>query len=405
MKRNHLYCGLLSVFAFVVGCKVSKIKVALLVDEYFGGAGTAFGGYGFLARNLIAKYLPDESIEVEVILRKQNKQLSPKCHMVDGIKVYTLASKLFDIVNYCFFKKKNYDLFLSIELTNPSYKVLNTLGNSHKKLLLWIQDPRPKSEWDEIETVKLFPEKTYWNQRVYDFINKKNKKNLVSFVSQARFLDEKAKELYQLPNTTPIQFLPNPIEIDQQFDVKTYPKKNSIIFLGRIESVKRGWLFCEIAKQLPEYEFYMLGQTFRQSSQNSSIMEQYQNISNLHFMGHVEGEQKNQLIRDAKILVNTSIHEALPISFLEALSYGTLLVSCRNPEDLTSKFGVFTGTVLGDGFDKVGLFVDGINKLMNDNELRQLLAEQAVQYIKDVHSIELFVKNLREQIKNEVIIK
>jgi hypothetical protein len=28
-----------------------------------------------------------------------------------------------------------------------------------------------------------------------------------------------------------------------------------IIFLGRIESVKRGWLFCEIAKKMPEYEF------------------------------------------------------------------------------------------------------------------------------------------------------
>lgn len=24
-----------------------KIKVGLIVDEFFGGAGTAFGGYGF----------------------------------------------------------------------------------------------------------------------------------------------------------------------------------------------------------------------------------------------------------------------------------------------------------------------------------------------------------------------
>ena len=40
--------------------------------------------------------------------------------------------------------------------------------------------------------------------------------------------------------------------------------------------------------------------------------------------------------------------------FLEALSYGTVLVSNRNPEDLTSKFGIHIGDVLGDGFDKVG---------------------------------------------------
>ena len=34
-----------------------KIHVALLIDEFFGGAGTAFGGYGALARKYIAKYI------------------------------------------------------------------------------------------------------------------------------------------------------------------------------------------------------------------------------------------------------------------------------------------------------------------------------------------------------------
>lgn len=37
--------------------KSKKIRVALLIDEFFGGAGTAYGGYGFLARKFIAKYV------------------------------------------------------------------------------------------------------------------------------------------------------------------------------------------------------------------------------------------------------------------------------------------------------------------------------------------------------------
>ena len=45
----------------------SPIKIALLVDEYFGAANTAYGGYGFLARNLIAKYLPDENVCLDVL--------------------------------------------------------------------------------------------------------------------------------------------------------------------------------------------------------------------------------------------------------------------------------------------------------------------------------------------------
>ena len=50
--------------------KSKKIRVALLIDEFFGGAGTAYGGYGFLARKFIAKYIPDEDIEIDVLLGK-----------------------------------------------------------------------------------------------------------------------------------------------------------------------------------------------------------------------------------------------------------------------------------------------------------------------------------------------
>ena len=53
--------------------KSKKIRVALLIDEFFGGAGTAYGGYGFLARKFIAKYIPDEDIEIDVLLGKREK--------------------------------------------------------------------------------------------------------------------------------------------------------------------------------------------------------------------------------------------------------------------------------------------------------------------------------------------
>lgn len=158
--------------------------------------------------------------------------------------------------------------------------------------------------------------------------------------------------------------------------------------------MKRGWLFCEIAKRLPEYQFYVLGQTFRESDRNKEIFAQYQQIPNLHFVGHVEGDEKTEFLKDAKILVNTSIHEALPISFLEALSYGTLIVSNRNPDDLTAKFGVYIGNVLGDGFNKVDLYVSAIQKLMGDEQAMQDLSLQAIEYIKAVHNIKSFQKNI-----------
>lgn len=350
----------------------TKIKVGLIVDEYFGAAGTAFGGYGFLARRYIAKYLPNTEIEVEVLLGKGKFYFKSENNSVDGVNVYRLPKKRWFASRWL--QKKNYDLYLSIELTY-SY-VLECERDIKKKLILWIQDPRPQYEWEEINTVK--------------------------FVSQGYFLNSKAIDLYDLDKGIQIDYLPNPIEIDNSFDYDIMKKENIIIFLGRIESVKRGWLFCEIAKMMPQYQFYILGKTFRDDGKNSKIMEEYYKLPNLHFAGHVDGDEKTSYLKRAKILINTSIHEALPISFLEALSYGTLLVSNRNPENLTSKFGIFVGDVLGDGYDKVHLYCEAVDKLMNNNLLSEKMANEAIEYIKEIHNVEDFSKNMRKIILEEI---
>lgn len=374
-----------------------KIRVGLLIDEFFGGAGTAFGGYGFLARRYIAKYIPNANIRVDVLLGGRGHRFTPRVYREDKVKLYRLPRKHW--AAKWFLKRKKYDVYLSIELTDDY--VLKHETNKNKKLILWIQDPRPKYEWEEINTVKLFRESNYYNQRIYDFVHDWNKKNRVRFISQGYFLNKKAIDLYNLPNNVPIQYLPNPVDIDKSFDIKTYKKKDNIIFLGRIESVKRGWLFCEIAKRMPEYNFYMLGQSFREKDKNDNIMRQYKNIPNLHFAGHVDGDEKSRYLKDAKILVNTSIHEALPVSFLEALAYGVCLVSNRNPEDLTSKFGIWTGQINGDGFDKLDLYIDAIRKIMNDEKLRQKLAISGREYVEQIHNVPRFVNDLRNVIYQE----
>lgn len=375
-----------------------KIKIALIVDEYFGALGTAYGGYGFLARRYISKYLPDNEIEIEVLLGKGKYNFKSEENVVDGINVYKLPRRKWFASQWL--SKKGYSIYLSIELTY-SY-VLECEKDTDKKLILWIQDPRPQYEWDEINTVKLFPEPSYYNQKIYDLVHEWYKRGRVKFVTQGHFLNEKAIDLYDLDCNVEIEYLPNPIDIDPNYIYSYKNKENIIIFLGRIESVKRGWLFCEIAKKMPQYQFYVLGKTFRDDGENSKIIQPYLELPNLHFAGHVDGEVKASYLKRAKILINTLIHEALPISFLEALSYGVLIVSNRNPENLTEKFGVHVGDVLGDGFDKVDLYCSAVNKLMNNDILQKQLAVKAIQYINKVHTVERFVKNTRKIILEEV---
>lgn len=377
-----------------------KIKVALLIDEFFGGAGTAFGGYGFLARKYIAKYIPNEDIQIDVLLGKGKRKFWAQHFHEDDVDLYRLPRNKHMAQRWL--KKQNYDIYLSIELTSDF--VLKHETDPSKKLILWIQDPRPKYEWDEINTVKLFPESCYYNQKIYDLVHNWYEQKRTTFISQGYFLNPKAIDLYNLDKNVPIKYLPNPVDIDYSFDISSFPKKDKIIFLGRIESVKRGWLFCEIAKQMPEYDFYMLGQSFREKDKNSAIMKKYQDIPNLHFTGHVDGIEKENYLKEAKILINTSIHEALPVSFLEALAYGTVLVSNRNPENLTSKFGIHVGDVLGDGFDKVDLYVNAVKELMTDDKRRKELAASAIEYVRNIHNVEKFIADLRSVILKELSI-
>lgn len=375
-----------------------KIHVALLIDEFFGGAGTAFGGYGALARKYIAKYIPNDDIEMDVLLGAGGHRFRSRKYHVDNVNLYRLPRRHW--ASRRFLRRKNYDIYLSIELTTDW--VLRHEPDTTKKLILWIQDPRPKYEWDEIETMTLMPEPNYYNQNIYDLVNELYHDGRVRFVSQGYFLNQKAIDLYKLDPDVEIQYMPNPVELDSEFNVEKYKNKNMIIFLGRLEDVKRGWLFCETAKRVPEYEFYVLGKINTHKANTAAFWKQYQNIPNLHFAGHVDGEMKNQFLKDAKILVNTSVHEALPVSFLEALSYGCTLVSNRNPDSLTEKFGIWVGDVLGNGFESIDLYADAVRKLMTDDKLRSKLAQAGRKYVEQVHNIPRFVRDMRNVIYQEL---
>ncbi len=376
-------------------------KVGILIDEYFGGWDTAYGGYGFLARRLVAKYLPNDELTIEVLLHGNKVEGLVQQRIIDGVKVYKLSAS--DRLSRYWLALKRYDAFLSIELTSIAAIQLASPKTPH---ILWIQDPRPRSEWDEIETVTLFPEPSYYDQKIYDLVAKRQRS--IRFITQGLFLNDLARQLYSLRESVAIEYLPNPIDTPLDPCQDTIQKEDLILFLGRIDSVKRGWIFCEIAKRLPECQFHVLGAMRNNIERNSEVLAPYideaghSRIPNLHFEGHVDGELKQKFLRRAKILVNTSIHEALPISFLEALAARTLIVSCRNPEDLTAKFGFFTGPVLGNGFDRVDDFVDGIRRILGDENYRKQVAEDGYQYICANHSIARFQMEMRRIVFDEI---
>jgi glycosyltransferase involved in cell wall biosynthesis len=167
-------------------------------------------------------------------------------------------------------------------------------------------------------------------------------------------------------------------------------------------------MFCEIARAMPGYEFYVLGATGkgRDEAGNSQALAAYRNadgtskIPNLFFTGHVDGEVKNNHLRTAKLLLNTSIWEGIPVSWLEALSFGTLIVSAFERDNIVGRFGTFVGEVMGNGTEEADLlkFTTSIEYWMTHDAERKDAALQAIKFVRERHAIPVFIERMRSEI-------
>ena len=386
---------------------MKKVKVGLLVEEFYDKDLGGFGGYGILAREYIAKYIPNSEIEVEVIIGSNSKK-EIKTITRDGIKIHYLpknwSSKMdidFIYLNLVqkFFKEQKFDIYLSIEMSRIAYEVMRREKN--KKLILWVQDPRPDYDWEEIKSVPMSNEYdsyinyySKWEGRIQSLLKKLNEEKRLVLISQGEYLKKKAIDLYKLPKDTKIEYFPNPVVINDNFNIAD--KKDNVLFLGRLTPVKRPWIYFELAKKFSENIFYVCGQ----GTEIDEIIEKYKDVKNLKFMGHVSGEEKDRLLRECKVLVNTSIHEAIPVSFLEAISYGQKLLSCQNPDDITKNNGYFTGTILGEGLDRLNEFEKGLEICLKNYNEKEII--ESIESIKNNHNLNKFINKMRQLLVKEV---
>ena len=67
--------------------------------------------------------------------------------------------------------------------------------------------------------------------------------------------------------------------------------------------------------------------------------------------------------------------------FLEALSYKMAVLSCQNPDNITSEYGFYTGKPFGEGYHEIPKFVEGLKCLLSD-DLWKERGESGYEFIK-----------------------
>jgi glycosyltransferase involved in cell wall biosynthesis len=397
----------------VLGCPVyvkrlprPKYRVALLVDEFFGGWETPIGGYGALARKYICRHVSNDKIDIDVLLGETEQGVVAE-RVVDGTRLFRLPASQLERQRWL--DAQVYDLFVSIEMTAPSFGLLSSY-RSDTPLLYLIQDPRDLQLFEprRVSVSRLRDDDWSYIRDVSKWIGSLIPAGRVSFLSQGDSLADIARRMYDIPASVPTPKVPNPVEIDAEYVLNTPPKTQSVVFLGRLEAQKRVWIVCEIARAMPQYEFYVLGAIGkgRNERENARALEQYRNadgssrIPNLHFLGHVDGEVKQEFLKTARILINTSIWEGIPISWIEALACGTIIVSAFDRDDIVSRFGTYIGEVAGDGTDpqSIGRFVEAIDYWMKNEVAFNKTAAAGIEYVRHEHSIPVFAKRMQSEI-------
>lgn len=283
-------------------------------------------------------------------------------------------------------------LFLTVDYRPNYLPVLEARG---LPTIVWIRDPRSPADVQRIATLEL-PSRLESPQGV-DAVDcrslgahvarSETTGSPVVLASPAPGLAApRMRSTYDVEPAS-LHFLPNPVSTVAAAARRA--ERPRVAFLGRLDPIKRPWVFVELARRFPRVEFVVLG---RAHFEGPGSWHPERLPSNVTVLGHVDGESKRSVLGSAWMIVNTSIHESLPISFLEALHCSTPIVSCQDPEGVTSRFGRYVGRWDGSGLDALDAFGDAIESLLDDDDLRLRLGVEGCEWARTNHTPERFLE-------------
>ena len=159
--------------------------------------------------------------------------------------------------------------------------------------------------------------------------------------------------------------------------------QDEVLWVGTLNPGKRPELFLEMARQMPEFRFRMVGGP---SSENGGkalferIRETARAISNLDFTGFVPYHQIQGYFDRARVFVNTSDFEGFPNTFLQAWSRAIPTVSFCDLGSASNGHPVLK--VVPD----LNAMTAAVRELMTNDGLWRSEGARSRRYVQEVHS-------------------
>ena len=192
----------------------------------------------------------------------------------------------------------------------------------------------------------------------------------------------------------------NGVEIPQK-TVTWNPKQCNVLFLGVL--IKRKGV-ADLLKTIQSLKAqgkigtlrFILAGTGEEENELKHLAEEYEIGQYVDFIGWVSGDKKQECLMNSQVMVLPSYNEGLPVSLLEAMSYGMPVVS-TDVGDIPSVIKHReNGMLFSPGDTKA---MEECLLYMTNEESYAGLAENARKTVVENYSLELFLTKIRDLYK------
>jgi glycosyltransferase involved in cell wall biosynthesis len=349
------------------------MRVCLIATE-LRGFGT-YGGFGVLTYN-IAAGLASRGVETYVAMRRQKGQ--KPVETIDGITVVSYPTPRFHGLSAALpyagvYRMIDADVYHSQESSLGT--CLAQRAEPGKKHIVTFQGVR-SLESRRIHrgprTVSLF---SVWKSELqYLFTTGRAARKADAHYCQAKFMIDRVAALYRLGKKP--GFLPNPVNFTEIRQPKA--SQPTVCFVGRWNTIKRPELFLDLAGKFPHVTFILTGAYPDSPEKDQALRQRCRELKNVEAPGWISGAVLDAVLDRSWVLINTSIEECLPVSYLEAGSHKCAILSHGNADDFASGFGFWAEQ--GDVED----YARGLGFLLEENRW-QALGEKACAYVRATH--------------------
>jgi glycosyltransferase involved in cell wall biosynthesis len=370
----------------------ARLTLGVVANEVFATDVGRMGGFGWAVRQVARFFADRPELGVDVVLMVAERppvhaRLPERVH--DTPVVWPTGSPLEQLRRA---RAMAPDLLLSIDYRSGYRRWF--YATPRVPIVVWVRDPWATGDRERIATLRI-PGAEDTEPRGVHGPDPHSLAQVVSvsralrrpvlFATTARELGDRVPDTYGV-TPSEVRILPNIVEpMDGPPGRAARPL---VVFLARLDPVKRPWLFVALAERFPDVDFVAMGQPhFR----GPGTWAPGALPPNLRLAGHTDEAEKRKMLSAAWVLVNTSIHEGLSVSFLEALAHEVPIVAAVDPDEVVSRFGLFTGRAPGAGLELVPRFEQALRRLLDDPDLRAGFGAAGREWVEATHSAAAFV--------------